>query len=138
SLRDYQYRWQLDWQHTQHYVEGRLLALCYPELLESMVMRVTAQAEANSDDMVFAIRILGVLAQAGRKAAETTLAKLSSGDNPIFVSEALEQLGAYDTSGLQSSLYATQCRKSIIEAFSYGPYTADQGVTKVVQEVLAD
>lgn len=135
--RYYQLRWQLDWQHSQHYIEARLFALCFPEPAESLAIESARKAEVEKSDALLAIRVLGTLAQHGRKGAESMLAKLASGDDPLIVSEALEQLSSYQSHGLQNSIYAAQCRKPILEALYVGPFGSDADTRAALSGVIA-
>ncbi len=107
------------------FAQGRLLALCEPDESERLALDILKNPQADRQDVLYAIRILGVLAALGRGAAETALIGLTRGEDPVIVPLALEGLFAYDKTGRNRSFYWAACTSGPREAFGCGPYWPD-------------
>src|SRR6185295_2025874 len=113
------------WEKAYGHVQARLLALCYPNEVESMTLKIIEDPQSSSDDLIFASRVLGVLASKGSSLAETSLMKLIQGTNPEVVADALDELHSCDKDGKHRALYRVKCSEGMSQAFWSGPYWVD-------------
>ena len=118
------------WAKSFGYLQARLMALCHPAEVEALVSALVSDPQSGHDDLVFATKVLGVLARECKsKAAEGLLVKLVQGTDPETVSTALDELFSGDKDGLHRALYWAKCNEVTLLAFWQGPYWPD-GQTK--------
>ncbi len=126
----------LTWRETYGYIQGRLLAICYPDECEKLMASMLATG-ASPEDMLLATRMLGVLASRGSRSAESALLTVAQSTNPRVACRAMEELFASDKEGRHRALYWTKCLEYVRDAFEFGPYWADEQTKNILEQVCA-
>jgi len=126
-LKDVHDPWKvgLSWDKAFGYTHGRLLALCYPDEVESSITKLLSDPTISMDDRLYATKVLTVLGSMGRGSAETGLVTLIAGTDPDVVCAALDGLASCDKEGKHRALYWAKCNEGIQQAFWQGPYWPD-------------
>lgn len=143
KMRKYQERqlsWSkpsgFEWDAACGYLQTRLLALCQPDDAEELALNTVESPQATQDDIIFGVKVLGVLAATGRPASQTALLKLiASNVNTPVVAAALDCLTSSDREGRYRDIYWSKCLEKSFEAIEFGPYWADQQTKVAIAQI---
>lgn len=117
--------------------ETRLLALSYPDLVETQCGLVLKNPDADPIELSLALWALEALAKKGRKGAVNALVELARNTkNPEHVDDALFHLSAIDDPCDYRALYWDGCRQGASAAFKAISYQVDGGTISLMEELL--
>ena len=86
-------------------MEGRLLALAYPDIVEGEASRIALDPSRPALERAYATILLGVLAKAGRGGAERCLVQVVAAEDLVPSEYALTQLSDADGTGRHRGIY---------------------------------
>jgi hypothetical protein len=113
--------------------EGRLLALCFPELVEPLLRAAAEDPTKEAMDRYYAIQLLGVLAYAGRRDAQDDLLRLSNAKDPGISGPAIKQLYPVDPNGMYRGVYEAKCSEENVDAFEALAHWPDSGTRSLME-----
>lgn len=119
-----------------HLLEARLLAMAYPDLMESACITLLSDPSTDSADVEFAFWALSTLASQGRSQTDAFLHRLAVGNNSERAGVAIDLLSWNDVRGTCRSLYTQGCRAGIEEAFQALARYPDGETGPLMREIL--
>jgi hypothetical protein len=118
------------------FLQARLLALCYPEDVETFILTVLGNPQSEPREILFCAKLLGVLAGKGKSSSEMSLVKILETTEPNIVAAALDALLSQDREGRHRGLYWKKCSEGVLEAFEYGPFWTDGQTKQILNQIF--
>lgn len=118
------------------YVQARLLAISYPEETEKIVTRLLDDGKCDLEDIVFATKVLGLLAAQGKTSVEARLLQFAENADPRIATTAVDGLLAHDKQGRYRAVYWKKCSEGLLEVYDLGPYWADGQTKQMLQHIF--
>ncbi len=107
--------------------EARLFAAAYPDLADSLATSAVREGTLDWRERLYAIEVLGYLADTGRSSVLPLLRTLSSDENEFVKDFALAAVAMADVDGSDKALYWTHCREGSATAFAFVSLWPDSG-----------
>src|SRR5262245_16503148 len=118
-----------------HRIEGRLLALAFPQETEQAAFEIAFDPNRTMLDRDLGVRLLGFLAISGRASSKQALARLAADGNGIIRELAVDELYPSDLGDAYRPVFVEQCYAGNRAAFRAMSLLADPSTVKLMSDL---